>query len=199
MGQKIKDMNFELFILNSAAKYQVPSEIIKAVILQESSGNPKARRFEPKLNDSSYGLMQILFSTAKFLGYTGSSEGLLDPKTNIDLGTKYLAYQIRRYGNWDDAFAAYNIGSVKRKPNGEYINQAYVDGVKSKLALIMKSLYGLTKQSEANRARNKVLQKFPQEPKLFEDKGKTILFTQKKELGSLFVLALLGLLIWSIL
>ncbi|MGH7261289.1 MAG: transglycosylase SLT domain-containing protein, partial [Nitrospiraceae bacterium] len=48
---------YEIFILSSAKKYSVPSEIIKAIIIQESSGRPGAYREEKKIKDASRGLM----------------------------------------------------------------------------------------------------------------------------------------------
>jgi soluble lytic murein transglycosylase-like protein len=103
---------FQTSISTYARQFVVPEAWIKAVILQESSGNPKAYRAEPRINDASYGLMQLLYRTAKGLGYTGAAEGLYDPDLNIQLGTKLLGQLRRQYGdNFERVYSAYNSGS----------------------------------------------------------------------------------------
>lgn len=90
----------------------VPVVWINAVILTESNGNPTAFRSEPKINDASYGLMQLLYSTAKALGYSGTSEGLYTPDVNIRLGAKLLGELRGRYGDdFARVYSAYNSGS----------------------------------------------------------------------------------------
>jgi soluble lytic murein transglycosylase-like protein len=104
---------FDDFIYSAAARYDVPVPWIQTVIEAESSFNPRAFRAEPQINDASYGLMQLLTSTARGdLGYTGSNDGLFDPETNINLGTRYLAQLRARWG--DDlraVYSAYNSGN----------------------------------------------------------------------------------------
>jgi len=59
-------------------------------------------------------LMQITDDTAKWicgkleLEYSG--EILYSPRTNIEMGSYYLAYLIRQYKNTNTALAAYNAG-----------------------------------------------------------------------------------------
>lgn len=103
---------FDSFVSKYAAIYSVPEAWIQAVIQTESSGNPNAYRAEPRINDASYGLMQLLFGTAKKLGYTGEPNGLFDPDTNIRLGAKLLADLRSRYGeNAERVYSAYNSGN----------------------------------------------------------------------------------------
>jgi soluble lytic murein transglycosylase-like protein len=99
------------YIAAGAWLNDVPEEWIKAVILTESSGNPQAYRYEPKLQDASYGLMQLLYSTAKGLGYQGPAAGLYDPETNIKLGSRLLGQLKQRYGDsFPRVYSAYNSG-----------------------------------------------------------------------------------------
>ena len=127
---------FDPLIFAAGARHGVDPAFIKAVVKAESNFNPRAYRFEPHVAhlggpDASYGLMQTLFSTAKELGYTGTPEGLYDPATSLEFGTRYLKRQLSRYGgDVEKAAAAYNAGSAIRSNDGRgWINQAYVDRV----------------------------------------------------------------------
>lgn len=121
---------YDIVISNVAKTHAVPFGLIKAIIAAESAFNPRAFRNEPKIQDASYGLMQILYKTAQWMGYSGAPEGLYDPETNIEFGTRYLKRQLIRYnGKVQDAIAAYNTGTVRKKMDGSYVNQSYVDRV----------------------------------------------------------------------
>ena len=108
-------------------QYGVAPELILAVMGIESAFNPRAYRYEATLKDASRGLMQLLLSTARSLGFAGAPEQLYDADVNANLGTKYLAQQLRRYGgSIPDALSAYNGGHALRLGSG-YVNQSYVD------------------------------------------------------------------------
>lgn len=90
---------------------------VKALIAKESAFNPAAVRGEPHLGDASVGLMQLLYSTARGLGFPGpigdpvQLTGLFSPGANIYTGAKYLWRQLQNTGgNLDAAFSAYNGG-----------------------------------------------------------------------------------------
>jgi soluble lytic murein transglycosylase-like protein len=147
----------------AARRHGVPPELVLAVIATESQFRPDAIRNEPKLGDASRGLMQILYRTAVGEGYAGTPEGLLDPATNIEYGTRYLARQYKRAGgDWRRAASAYNGGyrpslgfgapapadltvclardqvtgeciKSRRVAKGEFANQPYVDAVGANL------------------------------------------------------------------
>lgn len=103
---------YDDLIEEAANTYRVPFAWVKAVIGTESGFDPKAYRAEPAISDASYGLMQILYSTARSLGYSGTPEGLFDPRTNIMLGTKYIAQLIERWGmDFKRVYSAYNSGN----------------------------------------------------------------------------------------
>ena len=118
-------MPFSQFIYDSASKYQVDPHLIAAVIMVESSGNPRAYREEPRLNTASYGLMQILATTAASqpLNWGGEPQELFVPQLNIDLGTQYLKSRLNKYGD-RLGILAYNAGSPYR--NGQIIQSNYV-------------------------------------------------------------------------
>jgi soluble lytic murein transglycosylase-like protein len=102
---------FDTQISLASVKYNVPISWIKAFIQTESSGNPKAYRAEPKIDDGSYGLGQLLLKTARGLGFTGLPVELFDPTMNIDLTTKLIAQLRDKYGeNISRVYSAYNSG-----------------------------------------------------------------------------------------
>lgn len=133
---------YDKIIDGMALGYGIPAPLIKAVIAKESSFNPRAMKSEPHLKDASRGLMQVLYRTAKNLGFTGEAEKLYQPDISIMYGTKLLAENIKRSKNAKipnpvaNAIAAYNAGWSKkfpgwapRKPDLTYVNQDYVDTV----------------------------------------------------------------------
>ena len=119
-------------VKRASLKHGVPVTLIQAIIQTESSWNPSAYRTEPKINDASWGLMQVLLRTARETSGNPSltASELLKPETNIDIGTKYLGKQLKRYGsNINNAIAAYNAGSAMFTSTGAYVNQNYVNKV----------------------------------------------------------------------
>src|SRR4029077_17728865 len=94
--------------------------LLKAEAQVESSFDPTAYRAEPG-NRASRGLMQILDTTARDLGYTGSlgddataTGGLYDPAIAIDLAGQLVAQNLRgTHGNLNAAIAAYNEGLAR--------------------------------------------------------------------------------------
>jgi soluble lytic murein transglycosylase-like protein len=121
----------------------VPTELVRAIIVRESgSGDPLtvdtlAKRTETvgaMKGHTSYGLMQVLDSTAAGLGLTGDPTALFIPEIGISYGVKYLASQLKRYGgDVPRAIAAYNAGSVFKRSDGSFVNQSYVDFVTEKM------------------------------------------------------------------
>lgn len=125
---------FDTLIFDAATRHSVEPALIKAIMRAESNFNPRAYRHEPFVPhlggpDASYGLMQTLYTTARELGYSGSPEGLYQPETSIEFGTRYLKRQLIRYsGDTEKAISAYNAGSARGSP-GNWSNQPYVDRV----------------------------------------------------------------------
>jgi len=94
--------NYQPIITEAAKKYNIPENIIKAVITAESAGVPSAVS-----HVGAKGLMQLMDRTAKDLGVSNS----FDPAQNIMGGTQYLRQMLNRFNeNLDLALAAYNAG-----------------------------------------------------------------------------------------
>lgn len=94
-----------------APAYGLDPDLVIALCLVESSGNPKAYRFEPaffrrymahdprwraadpKRVSASYGLTQVMFLVAVEFGFpdTDDPELLFDPRLNLHYGCKVLA------------------------------------------------------------------------------------------------------------
>ena len=86
----------------------VPDGLTLATIDTESSFQADAIKEEA--NDNSYGLMQILYGTARDMGFQGDPEDLLDPEINIRFGTAYQVWLYNRFKDWDAVIHAYNEG-----------------------------------------------------------------------------------------
>ena len=100
--------NYKDIIEKYSAQYGVDKNIIRTVIFVESSGDPNATRFESSINDTSYGLMQILGNTATGLGCLSGWKTNIDK--NIECGTRYLKQGLSRGYTLYDLIARYNGG-----------------------------------------------------------------------------------------
>lgn len=111
-------------IIEKAKQFKLDPALVFAIIRKESDFNIMDKRVEPTLEkvsdpeaglieDASVGLMQVLYSTAKSMGYKGSMEGLYDVDTNVYYGCRYLASRLSKYKDlpFDVQIATYNSGS----------------------------------------------------------------------------------------
>lgn len=115
----------------AAEKHGLQPVLVEAQVLVESSGNPKAYRYEPgfwktymagkpewagadpKVVSASYGLMQIMYVVALEMGLDKSlpPSVLFDVETNLEYGCRKLASLMKwSKGNVMQALAAYNGG-----------------------------------------------------------------------------------------
>ncbi len=100
LAQRLRQ--YEPVIVEIAGQYGVDEKLVKAVIAQESYGNPNAES-----HAGAKGLMQLMDKTAEGLGVTDS----FDPEQNIEGGVRYLKMMMDRYeGDVKLALAAYNAG-----------------------------------------------------------------------------------------
>ena len=112
-------------------KYNIESALIRGIIKAESNWDVNASRYEAHKSDASWGLMQVMLATArKILNRPDlSTTQLINPRVNIEAGTKTLAENWTRWGNLSDAIAAYNAGSPRLGKDGKYVNKEYVSKV----------------------------------------------------------------------
>ena len=98
-------------VFRNAMTHDLDPYSVAALIRQESEFNPGA-----KSRANAYGLMQLLPVTGREMGRKQGIAGvrtasLLDPATNIRLGTEYLRRQLDSWmGNWYTTLASYNAG-----------------------------------------------------------------------------------------
>lgn len=96
-------------IRRAARRWDLPPDLVQAVVLLESGATPTARS-----RSEAVGLMQLKEGTAKLMGglvIKGGLDWRLVPRLNIELGCAYLAWLADNYhGRLDLAVAAYHAG-----------------------------------------------------------------------------------------
>jgi soluble lytic murein transglycosylase-like protein len=102
---------FESLIRTHARANGLDPALVKAVVAVESAFDPRAVS-----DKGAVGLMQVLPQTGERYGLAGdahrsSAQKLLDPATNVKIGTRYLRDLLARFANNRSlALAAYNAG-----------------------------------------------------------------------------------------
>lgn len=100
-------------LVGSAASQNLDPYIVAALIRQESEFNPAAVS-----RKSAYGLTQLLPSTARQLARRSGvrrfrTSMLLQPSTNLRLGSRYLRTMLDECGGkWEETLASYNAGKT---------------------------------------------------------------------------------------
>jgi soluble lytic murein transglycosylase-like protein len=140
------------YVEHYAVAFNLKPELIQAIILRESDNNQYAMRYEPnwqyltsvkrfagltgttedteRMGQSiSWGLMQVMGTCAREMGFVGSFPELCVIETNLYYGCLKLSQLLKKYENLKDAISAYNSGCPVKKLDGSYKNQGYVDTV----------------------------------------------------------------------
>jgi len=120
----IYPLRYENYIVKYSGKYDVDPYLVASVIKIESNFNPNAVS-----EKGAVGLMQLMPDTAvwaaKTMGIKKEKIDLMDPETNIMLGTWYLSDLLKEFdGNLVLALAAYNGGRGNVK---EWIDKGLID------------------------------------------------------------------------
>lgn len=132
--------SYNALITATATVYGLDPHLITAVCVKESGLHADAFRYEPDFWDrylkdnkdykdamprrvsSSYGLMQLMFPTARENGFEGEPEELFVPSTNLRYGCAHFKKLLDwAEGNEAKALAAYNGG--KGNWNGDQPQQ----------------------------------------------------------------------------
>lgn len=130
---------YRALIEEIASQHGLDSNLVEAVTIAESGGCTDAFRYEPEffrryLHDkpayahqvprrisSSYGLLQIMYSTAQQYGFSEEPEELFKPAIGLRYGCQHLAHLLRRFdGDVDRALTAYNAGSPESARGRQY-------------------------------------------------------------------------------
>lgn len=102
-------VKYHEYVEKYAAMYEIPEEIVFAVIYCESGFDASAVS-----HAGAVGLMQVMPDTYKWLcsktGDRYDALHLYNPEVNIRYGTYLLSILYSRYEQWDVVFAAYNAG-----------------------------------------------------------------------------------------
>lgn len=143
---------FITLIKQECSKRKLDAQLMCALMETESSFNTYAMRYEPgvmrtvstsvcaRLNRIteetetqcqrfSWGLGQVLGSTARWLGYRDALSALCEPKQGIFWACEAFEKLGDKYEHMEEKIASYNAGSVKRREDGTFVNQRYVDKV----------------------------------------------------------------------
>lgn len=134
-----------------ALSYGLDPKLAQSIAQIESSFNPMCMRFEPNwmyyymplvysknlgvtlatertLQQISYGLMQVMGSVARELGFEEELIKLCDPDLGAQYGCMKLVDIKKKYSDEQDIISAYNAGTPS-KIGIKYRNQDYVNKV----------------------------------------------------------------------
>jgi soluble lytic murein transglycosylase-like protein len=162
-------MMYRAEIEAAAEAHGLDPDLLAAVVEQESSGRFYAYRYEPDFYhryladkpeyaawspaecSASYGLCQVMFSTAREHGYQGQPWGLFAPEVSLEYGCRVLAGNLawarglytglaagEHAAVTRSALASYNGGRAGNKPTGPLRNREYADAVLARYDRIKK-------------------------------------------------------------
>jgi len=144
-----REYDFDKYFKQVSKETGIPVSLLKGFAAGESAFNPKAKREEPHRNDASYGMLQLLYQTARIYGFNKKPEELLDPYLSLKYGALHIKHLSKKYTDLEDVIAAYNMGYPrpatkttkfimriygKPKKNWKYANQPYVDRIAAFIA-----------------------------------------------------------------
>lgn len=148
-----------------AGRYGLDPNLVEAIVWQESSDHTDAFRPEPAFYEkylkgkpewagwiprriaSSYGLMQVMYTTAILNGWHGAPEELFLPEVGLNAGCARLRYLLEwmqqnfpgvsRPAQRDAALAAYNGGLGGNLPSARLRNVTYAYEVNERVTQIV--------------------------------------------------------------
>ena len=149
LGVLVDDTRFSEEIAVAAKRHGVPSQLVRALVFQESRFAPDARGGKGEI-----GLMQILprGAVADWARYhkvpLPTERELFEPAKNLEIGCWYLGVALRRWKEYkcsvELALAQYNAGGSRAKKwkpdttDGEMLSRVTLPGTKRYIINIMK-------------------------------------------------------------
>ena len=146
-------------------KDKSPAEpaLLYAIALVESNLDPNAARYEPNwkypfrvnsfaknlkitrdtelvFQSTSWGLMQIMGTVAREMGYDDPLTDLTNPHNNMRIACLKLSALYEKWNNLESVVSSYNQGYPKKSNNGKFANQEYVDKVLKQYNLLKETL-----------------------------------------------------------
>lgn len=112
--KKLYPLGYSEFVTKYSREYDVPEDLVFAVIKVESDFDPDAES-----GAGAKGLMQLMPDTydwlSRLIGEESEPDRICEPEQNIKYGTYYLRNLYDRFHNWNTAVAAYNAGHGRVK------------------------------------------------------------------------------------
>lgn len=111
VGLRLKDIYLKYplayydLIFNKAKKNNVDPLLVLAVMREESHFRKNAIS-----TAKAYGLMQVIYPTAKRYDKNITEEELFKEHKNIDIGVRYLGFLLKNFKHIEEAVSAYNAG-----------------------------------------------------------------------------------------
>jgi soluble lytic murein transglycosylase-like protein len=124
----LRSLNYAAIVQAEALAAGIPAEIAEAVMAVESGYDPNVIGA-----DGEIGLMQVLPSTARLMGFMGTTADLAVPATNIHYGVTYLA-QAWRIAGRDLCTAVMKYRAGHGETRFSYRSVDYCLRVRAKLA-----------------------------------------------------------------
>jgi soluble lytic murein transglycosylase-like protein len=109
-------------VLSLASQYNVPSNLVVAIIFEESTGNSNAIGYNPN-GTVDRGLMQL--NSSWF-----TDDRWHEPEINIRAGIQHLFYLYRELQNWDSVIIAYNCGLGRYREGPPEMSLSYYNKIK---------------------------------------------------------------------
>jgi len=126
-------MILSLLFVTTTQQLNLPPNLLESICYVESKHKITAIHHHDGDSDS-LGICQIKYKTAKWLGFKGTPEQLMEPKNNILYAGKYLKYQLLRYNSVNKGIIAYNKGNAKGLTRSSYYDKVMKEYVRRQYA-----------------------------------------------------------------